>query len=235
MKSKKRKTAGGSGVFGRGRVLMLTLCALFAALSIVLGKYLSIKTDLFRISFENLTVLMAGVFFGPVAGILTGACADLVGCVLVGYSINPIITLGAASIGGVSGLCSKLFGAVKGRVAPLFISVMLAHTVGSMIIKTFGLWVYYRQPFAILVWRVPLYVVIGALEFYIIYLLMKNRGVSDVIRRAVSDSRGRNTPDEEDKSANGAVIYANIGENTVKTANDGENIDENVETKGDGE
>ena len=70
----------------------MIMMALFIALSIVLGKQLSFTAGPFRISFENLTVLMAGIFFGPLAGLTVGACADLFGCLLVGYAINPIIT-----------------------------------------------------------------------------------------------------------------------------------------------
>ena len=80
-------------------LLRLCLSALLAALSIVLGKYLSISTPLFRLSFENLPILMAGIFLGPLAGGIVGGVADLLGCVLVGYTINPIITLGGILVG----------------------------------------------------------------------------------------------------------------------------------------
>ena len=159
------------------RILRLSICALFAALSIVFGKYLSISTDLFRISFENLTVIMAGIFFGPIAGALTGACADLLGCVLVGYSINPLITVGAASVGFLAGGSFRVLRRLELPALRLYLSVMIGHTVGSMVIKTFGLWLYFGQPIEILIWRVPLYTVLGALEFYLIYMLMRSKAV----------------------------------------------------------
>ncbi len=56
-----------------------------------------------RISFENLTILMAGIMFGPLVGMTVGICADVIGCIIVGYAINPLVTLGAASIGLISG------------------------------------------------------------------------------------------------------------------------------------
>ncbi len=84
-------------LFGSTKVMVIS--ALLAALSIVLGKFLNIPIgDSIRISFENLPVIMSSIFFGPVVGAITGAAADIVGCILKGYSINPFITFGAVCI-----------------------------------------------------------------------------------------------------------------------------------------
>ena len=81
----------------------ISICAILAAFSIILGKYLAINVgENFRFSMENLPILLAGLYLGPLAGAIVGAVADLVGCLLVGYAINPIITLGAVSIGFIS-------------------------------------------------------------------------------------------------------------------------------------
>ena len=86
------------------RVLRVTVfSALLAAISIVCGKYLAFNMgDFLRFSFENLPIIFAGMAFGPLIGALVGVVADLVGCLLVGYAINPIITVGAAAIGLIS-------------------------------------------------------------------------------------------------------------------------------------
>ncbi|HOR22689.1 MAG TPA: folate family ECF transporter S component, partial [Ruminococcus sp.] len=131
-------------LFGNIRVLVIS--ALFIAMSIALGKLLAFNvTPYIRISFENLTILMAGIFFGPFVGAAVGTGADIIGCILVGYSINPIITLGAASIGLVAGIVSSSVfkGNVKLNTA---FSVGLAHLIGSVIIKSIGLRVYYNYP-----------------------------------------------------------------------------------------
>lgn len=182
-----------SSAQARQKLIAVSVCAMFAALSILLGKYLSISTALFRISLENLPVLMAGMFLGPLLGAVTGACADLIGCFMVGYTVNPLITIGAAVVGGVSGVLYKIFKhfGVDGFWA-VYPSVMSAHALGSMLIKTIGLWVYYRQPFSLLIWRVPLYLVIGSLEAYVIWLLTKNRGFMNVILSAMP-AAGRNS------------------------------------------
>ncbi len=173
-----KKTAASENLklFGNTRVLVIS--ALFIAMSIVLGKLLAFNIgDSIRVSFENLPVLMAGIFFGPFVGAAVGAGADIIGCLIVGYSINPVITLGAASIGFVSGLVSMLV--FKDKLLPsTACSVLTAHAVGSMAIKSIGLYVYYHTPIQVLMLRIPLYIGIGILETYIIYLLLKNKAFS---------------------------------------------------------
>lgn len=157
-----------------GRAQVLVISSLFVALSIILGKYLSFTAGPFRISFENLTILMGGIFFGPVAGMLIGGCADLVGCLLVGYAINPIVTAGGAAVGLFAGvvyrLCAHL--ELKTRLAA---AVGTAHIIGSMMIKSAGLYVYFNYPLPLVFLRIPLYIVIGLAEGYIIYLLLNNK------------------------------------------------------------
>lgn len=161
------------------RVQTLAVSALFCALSIVFGKYLAISIGpVLRFSLENLPVLLGGVLFGPVVGLCIGVIADLVGCLLVGYSINPIVTLGAASIGFLSGL---LYCLTK-RLSPflrLSISVILSHVVGSVLIKTWGLAAFYDMPFyLLLLWRLLNYTVVGAVECTLIHFLARNKAFS---------------------------------------------------------
>lgn len=162
-------------MFGNVRVLVIT--ALFIAMSIVLGKFLSFTVGPIRLSFENLTVLMSGIMFGPAIGLVTGAVSDIIGCILYGYAINPIITLGAAAIGFTSGIISHY--TFKNKMLPrIILSVGLAHLIGSVIIKSVGLYVYYRYPLESIFLRIPTYIIIGTVEFYIIYILMKNKSFS---------------------------------------------------------
>lgn len=174
----------------RARLVNWASCALLAALSIIFGKYLSISTELFRISFENLTVILAGILLGPLSGAVTGACADIVGSLMVGYTINPIITVGAAATGCVSGavfILMRRLGALRMRA--VYPSVMCGHLLGSVMIKSAGLWWYYKQPIALLAWRVPLYAVIGSAEAYIILLLLSNRGFMSAVSSGLSEKR----------------------------------------------
>lgn len=168
----------------KNRVIPLKIVAalaLLSALSIIAGKYLAIPGgEVLRFSFENLPIIFAGMAFGPVGGALVGAVADLVGCVLVGYAINPVVTAGAVSIGVLSGAVSLVF---KKLSLPLSLrcvaSVTLAHAVGSVVIKTIGLAVFYSMPiYVLMLWRLLNYLIVGSVEGVIIYILFKNKLVS---------------------------------------------------------
>lgn len=184
----KKKAPHAIAVFGNPRAL--TLSALLAAISLILGKFLQIPTPfstLVRISFENLPVILAGILLGPLAGAMTGAVADLVGCMLYGYTINPIITLGAACVGLVAGLCALL---TKRLPLPLrvVISCTAAHAVGSVLIKTAGLAAWYLSQYEmgfaeLLLWRVLNYTIITVLESTLLYLLLRHRIIAGQLER----------------------------------------------------
>lgn len=167
-------------LFGNVRVMILT--ALLIALSIVFGKVLSFTLGPLRISFENLPILMAGILFGPVIGCVTGAVADLIGCMIVGYAINPIITLGAACIGIVSGVMFRL-PLIRNLDVRLVVSVFAAHVIGSMIVKSVGLMVYFGYTIESVALRIPLYIGISIVEGAVIFALMKNKAFTRELER----------------------------------------------------
>ena len=154
---------------------LLAVGAILSALSILLGKYLAINVgETIRLSFENLPILLAGLFFGPWVACAVGVVADLLGCLLVGYAINPIITLGAALIGILSGICGKLLS--KTSLLKITVSVISAHVLGSVVVKTIGLYVFYQMPFwATLGWRTVTYAIISILEIAILFAVLKSR------------------------------------------------------------
>ena len=160
------------------RLVLLVSLSLMSALSIVLGKYLAFNVgSVLRFSFENLPIIFSGLAFGPLAGAVVGLVADVIGCILVGYEINPIVTLGAAVIGLSAGLCKLPF-ANRKQSSLLFLVMsaeLISHLLGSVIVKTVGLSAYYDMPFFILMaWRLLNYFVIGAVEGVMIYALLKN-------------------------------------------------------------
>ena len=163
--------------------LAMILCALFVALSIVLGKLLAINiTTSFRLSFENLPILMAGMMFGPVAGAVVGVVADLVGCLIAGYTINPVITCGAMLVGLLSGLVYRKFSG-NDKLA-VFVSVFAGHIVGSMLVKSAGLHLWYGTPYSVLLLRIPIYLVTGLLESLILCLMQQNRAIGRYFKGA---------------------------------------------------
>ena len=157
---------------------LLAVSAFLAALSIVCGKYLALPVgNVLRFSFEYLPILLAGMMFGPITGVLVGIVADVLGCVMVAYTINPLVTLGAACIGLLGGVLFRLT-----KKLPLLwqtcITVILTHLVASVIVKTFGLAAYYDMPFHILLlWRLLNYAVVGVVEWLLLYTILKNQAL----------------------------------------------------------
>jgi len=155
----------------------LTLGAMLTAVSIVVGifckNFLNFGNGLFRITFENFPIILSGLLFGPVVGAIVGAASDMLSYILSTqtFAISPIVTLGAASIGAVSGIVSRFF-SKKNSATKVFVSAGTAHFVGSIVIKSFGLYAYYGS--AVLV-RIPLYFLITILESLIIIIMYRNR------------------------------------------------------------
>ena len=148
--------------------------ALLSAMSIVLGKLLAVNIgEVIRISFENLPVLLAAIALGPIAGAVVGLLADVVGCLIVGYVINPLVTLGAVAIGGAAGLAMRFLPERLPEWARVSISVAAAHAIGSVVIKTVGLSGFFGMPLGVLMlWRLLNYLLVGAAESALLVILM---------------------------------------------------------------
>ena len=165
--------------------VVITL-ALLVAISIICGKFLALRVgDILRFSFENMPIIFAATAFGPIAGATVGIIADLLGCVLVGYTINPIVTIGAAAIGVVAGIVPIFL--KKYNLRPIIIiilTVFSSHLVGSVIIKTAGLAAFYDMPyFMLMLWRGLNYIIVGAVECVALDTLLKNKGVSMQLKK----------------------------------------------------
>ncbi len=179
MKSKKSNRT--VSVFGSVRAL--TLAAMLTAMSVVIGifckNFLNFGAGLFRITFENLPIIVSGILFGPFAGGVVGASTDLISYFLSSqaYPPNLVVTLGAAAVGVVSGAVSRY--AVKERSYRQFIiSGAAAHVIGSMIIKPIGLYAFYG---VLVLWRIPLYCVIAPIEILLVCMLYKNSAVKKML------------------------------------------------------
>ena len=167
-------------------VRSLTLAAMLTAMSVVIGifckNFLNFGGGLFRITFENLPIILSGIMFGPIAGGIVGAATDLISYLLSSqaYPPNLIVTLGATAVGFISGLVSKHL--VKSPSAKqIILSGAAAHLVGSMIIKPIGLYTFYGM---LVLWRVPLYLIIAPIEILLLCLLYKNTALKKLLDNA---------------------------------------------------
>ena len=167
--------------------------AMLVAISIILGKYLALSIgEVLRFSLENLPIIFAGIVFGPLSAILVAVTADLVGCLLVGYAINPIVTLGAATIAAVAGIVPRVIKkhSPLGEKTTIALAIILSHLFGSVLIKTVGLAVFYDMPiFVLMLWRLLNYTIISVCEFSLITVLLNRDGVRREIDKLTSKSK----------------------------------------------
>lgn len=87
----------------------LSMMAALVAMQIILARFLSIQvSEILRISFESVPVILAGMWLGPLSGAIVALVADVLGTVLSGYGIwFPPIALGPVLVGVISGLSTK--------------------------------------------------------------------------------------------------------------------------------
>jgi ECF transporter S component (folate family) len=170
---------------GQKSLRITIILALMVAISILMGKYLAIRGgDVMRFSLENTPIILSGIAFGPGAGAVVGLISDIVGCIMVGYTINPLVALGAAAIGLVSGFVPRILGKINiNSRLKLAITVAIAHLVGSVVIKTVGLSAYYDMPFVILLlWRVLNYLIVGTLDGVVVHILLSHKEIDKQIK-----------------------------------------------------
>ena len=169
---------------GLRNVRVLVFSAMLAAISVVIGifckNFLNFGNGLFRITFENFPIILAGIAYGPVAGACVGAVSDIVSYILStqSFAISPIVTIGAAMVGAVSGIVSHYVVRREGLIR-ILLSVISAHAVGSLIIKSIGLFMYYEW---LVLWRIPTYIIIGVLEALLICALYKNKYIAKIFK-----------------------------------------------------
>lgn len=180
-----------------GNLRALCLAAVLAAMSLILGKFLQIPNPLqqvVRISFENLPILLAGITMGPFIGGTVGVVADLLGCALYGYAINPIVTLGALAVGLLSGIVGR-YVITRPLGLKIAVATALAHLVGSVGVKSLGLAAWYLSSFQmglaeLLLWRLVTYAIVATAEGVLLWLLLRRHAITSQMERMLNhDSR----------------------------------------------
>ncbi len=161
---------------------VITASGLLAAASVILAtiaKYIFNESPL-RLTVECLPIFIGAFAFGPIVGGAIGIGADLISCVIAGMAPNPLITIGACYVGITAGVvykycCTKHFPKVR-----ITLAVFLGHLVGSMIIKTLALQIYYKMG-VIVLFRIPIYLAIATIESILLCVLFKNKGLKNEI------------------------------------------------------
>ena len=173
---------------GLRNVKVLTTAAMLGALSVVIGifckNFLNFGNGLFRVTFENFPIILSGILFGPAVGAAVGIVSDMVSYFLStqSFAISPIVTLGAALVGAVSGIVSNYIIKKRGAVRTI-ISTLVAHTIGSLLVKTAGIYYHFGMSYGmLLLYRIPTYAAIIAIESFFLCLIFRHKAFTKYTR-----------------------------------------------------
>ncbi len=168
------------------KILLVTLLAMLTAVSVVVGilcKNLFTVAVYYRFTLENIGILFAGIFFGPGAGVLVGVATDIISCLLsTNPAVNPVIALGAASVGATSGIMAKYFVKKRG-LRQYILAAASAHLLGQVIIKSIGKILYFGMPWYGIAIGLVCSIAACTVEILLIHLLMKNKEIERLVLR----------------------------------------------------
>ncbi len=87
----------------------LVMMAALIAIQIVLARYLAVQVSAtLRISFETIPLALAGMWLGPLAGVLVALISDILGTIIYGYGAYfPLISLGPMAFALICGLSAR--------------------------------------------------------------------------------------------------------------------------------
>ena len=117
----------------------LVMMALLVAIQIILARYLSIQSEMFRVSFETIPLALAGMWLGPLAGVIVALVSDILGTVLSGIGLYfAPLSLGPVAFAFLCGISARYV--FRGGMAEtkdawkVFLTTILAGVVNSFVI-----------------------------------------------------------------------------------------------------
>lgn len=131
----------------------LALMAMFIALQVVLSKFLMLQaTPSIRLSIDAVPVLLAGLWFGPIAGGIVGVLADLVGTVLfpTAGAYYPPLTVAFLLLGLIAGFIGKALLKINRPLWRIALCTIPAELIASLLWKTLALSWLYGTPFFVM-------------------------------------------------------------------------------------
>lgn len=154
---------------------ILVFLGLLVAMHIVLVRLVVIDLGSYRITIGSVCTILAGLWFGPVAGGVSGLISDVLGCILKGYAINPLITVAAILWGVIPALMRPLMtGSKVKKTGMLWLSVVVTSILATLVFTTAGLVLllgynfYAIMPGRIVQWAImtPIYCVLTSVLYY---------------------------------------------------------------------
>lgn len=174
----------------RNPVFVLVSLSMLIALQVVLSRFISIQTPLFKISTGFVPVMLAGSLFGPIGGLVVGGVSDLVGAMLFPFGAYfPGFTLTAAFSGIVYG--AMLRG--KPSITTIIVSYLITTIVVTLgLNELFITYLYvkgteplYIRYLSILPTKLTQAAIMLFIQTAITYLLLNQLNLSERIQKAI--------------------------------------------------
>ena len=115
----------------------LVMMAILVAIQIILARYLSIQSEMFRISFETIPLALAGIWLGPASGAIVALVSDILGTVISGIGLYfPPLSLGPVTFAVLCGLGAKYLRKYQGvwEYILMPVTVTLAGIINSFVV-----------------------------------------------------------------------------------------------------
>lgn len=117
----------------------LVIMAVLVAMEIILARYLSVQTVTLRISFETVPLALAGMWLGPLSGVIVAFVSDILGTVFSGFGVYfPPLSLGPAVFALMCGVSTKYIFksslSAKGEGWKLIATTIIAGIINSFVI-----------------------------------------------------------------------------------------------------
>ena len=134
----------------------------------------------YRLTFENLPVILAGLLYGPVVGGAVGAAADIVSCICsTNPAVNPLITFGAVCVGVSAGIVARYVIKKRGKLQ-FALAVSIAHLAGQVTVKSIAKMIWFAMPWYGIFIGLVFSALAGTFEFFIIKWIMNNKSLRSI-------------------------------------------------------
>ncbi len=156
--------------------LKLVYLAMLMALAIIFTRFLSYNGPVLRIGIGRLPIFAASLWFGPLAGLMVAAGADLLGALMT-TGWNWVIMIPTLLAGLLPGLLVKVFRLQKRSHSPwvcirLVLCIVVTHLFTSGIVMTFILHYVTKQPlYFLFATRPAIALVEGIVQGILLYLI----------------------------------------------------------------
>ncbi len=134
----------------------LIIMSFLAALGAVFSAFMSVEIPLsgiktVEISLTPIPVMLAGIFFGPLAGGIVGYIADTAGFFMGAQfgAYNPVFSITMALFGVIAGLF--YLKSKKNSIWKVLGSTVSAQIICSLILNTLTIWLFYGVPLIALI------------------------------------------------------------------------------------